>query len=69
MTNKAKLHARGRRRKSGAIKTVDDLRRHGEARILNEKIEQSNNRQKLMAKMDPKTAAFARREFARLGLF
>ena len=55
--------------KSGAIKTVDDLRRIGEERILNEKIEQSNNRQKLMAKLDPQTAEFARREFARLGLF
>lgn len=69
MTSKAELHARGKRRRSGAIKTADDLRRHGEASVLNEKIEQSNNRQKLMAKMDPKTAAFARREFARLGLF
>jgi hypothetical protein len=55
--------------KSGAIKTVEDLRRIGEARILNEKIEQSNNRHKLMAKLDPKTAEFTRREFARLGLF
>ena len=58
-----------RKRKSGAIKTEDDLRRIGERNILEEKIKQSDNRQKLIAKIDPDTAAFARREFAKLGLF
>jgi hypothetical protein len=59
------------KRKRGAIKTVDDLRRgrFGGPDILNEKIEESDNRHKLMAKMDPDTAEFARREFAKLGLF
>jgi hypothetical protein len=63
------MKGRKSKRKSGAIKTVEDLRRHGGSRILEEKIEQSDNRQKLMAKMDPDTAAFTRREFAKLGLF
>ena len=63
------MKGRKSKRKSGAIKTVDDLRRLGENKILKEKIKQSDNRQKLMAKMDPKTAAFTRREFAKLGLF
>jgi hypothetical protein len=60
-----------KRSRSGAIKTIDDLRRRSpyKDRDLNRKIEQSNNRHKLLASMDPKTAEFARREFAKLGLF
>lgn len=36
---------------------------------LDRKIEESNNRQKLLKKLDPATRDFARREFAKLGLF
>jgi hypothetical protein len=36
---------------------------------LGRKIEQSDNRQKLFASLDSDTAKFARREFAKLGLF
>lgn len=61
---------RGKNRgKSGAIKSAEDLRRRGEKRTLDEKIKQSDNRRRLIDSLDPETAAFARREFARLGLF
>jgi len=60
---------KGKRGKSGAIKTIEDLERHSPYRSLDRKMEESDNRNKLIAKMDPKTAAFARKEFAKLGLF
>lgn len=44
-------------------------RRRGENMILDEKIKQSDNRRKLIDKLDPKTAEFARREFAKLRMF
>lgn len=63
------MKGRKSKSKSGAIKTVDDLRRNSGSRILDEKIRQSENRQKFIAKLDADTAAFTRREFAKLGLF
>jgi len=36
---------------------------------LDRKIEESNNRQKLLKKLDPSTREFARAEFAKLGLY
>jgi len=59
--------AKSRKRGSGAIKTVEDLRRRSPYR--DRKIEQSDNRRRLIDKLDPKTAELARREFAKLGLF
>ena len=60
--------------KSGAIKSTKDLARRSpyrlsEEREIDRKIEQSNYRRKLLAKLDPETAKFAQREFAKLGLF
>ena len=57
------------KRRSGAIKNVRELRRHSPYRFLDKKIKESDNRHKLMENMDAETAAFARREFAKLGLF
>ena len=65
--------AKSRKRRSGAIKTVEDLRRRSPYRYRDadpdRKIEQSDNRRKLIDKLDSKTAELARREFAKLGLF
>jgi hypothetical protein len=65
------MKARKSHRKSGAIKTAGDLYRIRAAqnRLFEEKIKESDNRRKLMENMDPETAAFTRREFAKLGLF
>jgi len=62
---------KGKRSRSGAIKTVADLRRHSPYRDydLDRKIEQSDNRRKFIDTLDPKTAEFARKELAKLGLF
>jgi hypothetical protein len=40
-----------------------------EDHVLDEKIQQSDNRRKFIEKLDKKTGEFARREFAKLGLF
>jgi len=65
------MKRRKKKSPSGAIKSLEDLRRQSPYRNLDldRKIEQSKNRQKLFASLDPKTEAFARREFAKLGLF
>ena len=65
------IMSKTKKKRSGAIKSVADLRRRSPYRDLDleRKIEQSDNRRKLIDSLDPKTAAFARREFAKLGLF
>ena len=66
-----KMKGRKNKRKSGAIKTVKDLQRRSRYHDhdLDRKIEQSDNRRKFIEKLDKKTGEFARREFAKLGLF
>ena len=65
------MKGRKNKRKSGAIKTVKDLQRRRPYRDLDldRKIKQSDNRRKFIEKLDKKTGEFARREFAKLGLF
>jgi hypothetical protein len=44
-------------------------REMAERRLLDRKIRESDNRKNLIAKLSPKAAEFARREFAKLGLY
>jgi hypothetical protein len=59
---------KNKQKRSDSGKRIEFERRIQD-RVLDEKIEQSDNRRKLIDSLDPKTAAFARREFAKLGLF
>jgi hypothetical protein len=59
---------KNKQKRSDSVKRIEFERRIQD-RVLDEKIEQSDNRRKLIDSLDPKTAAFARREFAKLGLF
>jgi hypothetical protein len=43
--------------------------RERERRDLDRKIKESDNRRALLKKLDPDTAEFTRREFAKLGLY
>lgn len=50
-------------------KTPEQLQRKMENRQLEDKIQEAKNRQKFIATLDPHSAEFARREFAKMGLF
>lgn len=54
-----------KRRKTGQRDIISRMEDH----VLDEKIQQSDNRRKFIEKLDKKTGEFARREFAKLGLF
>jgi hypothetical protein len=61
--------AKTRKRRSGAIKSVEDLRKRSPRRYLDRQSEQAENRRKFIDSLSPQAAAFARGEFAKLGLF
>ena len=61
---------KGRKSKgpSGAIKTVRDLERRSPYRLRTPE-ETASNRRDFLKKLDSDTVDFARREFAKLGLY